>query len=386
MAYDSNSHISLSGELEELDEVKSSIPGLRFVRATSVPRWAVEEPEEGVELDDEQGDEQRVEEVPVAPAGIDHDIPRIIPDHRYFDAVDGGRDDEELPEEGEVDSTSMRDVTEYTYDVRGLLTLREEFESDTLVLRKRFAYSRDGKLLRRVVEDPVNETLETEERTYGANDKIDRKVITYSDGSRLTTEHHWNGDREEEIASTEEGIESHVIRTYDAKNRLIERIEIDPQTRETRRVVHTYNAQDQLVESGVIEPDGSQWVSARAEYDADGNEKSIVSLDANGNEIQRTVFAYEGGDRIQEVTTDADGETRTDNVFDDAHRWIRSTTTGIGVAEDSIFEYNERGLLAASAFRSMQDRGLGRRGRMETRVRTTWREYEFYSSAEAAST
>jgi hypothetical protein len=381
MAQESDTQISLSEEIEELDDVRSSIPGLRFFRATAVPRWAVEEPEEG----DQQDDEQFAEEVPVAPARREQDIPRIIPYHRYFDAIVGRLDDEELPEEGEVDSTSMRNVTESTYNDQGLLTLREEFESDTLVLRKRFAYSPDGQLLRKVVEGPVNETLETEERTYGANSKIARKVITYSDGSRLTTEHHWNGDREEEITSSEEGIESHVIRTYDSKDRLNERVEIDPQTRETRRVFNTYNAQDQLVESGVIESDGSHWVSARTEYDADGNEKSIVSLDAIGNEIQRTVCAYEGGDRSQEVTTDADGETHTDNVFDDAHHCIRSTRTGIGVAEESIFEYNEHGLLAAYAFRSMQDRGLVRRGRIETRVRTTWWEYEFYSSAEATS-
>ena len=381
MAQESDTQISLSGEIEELDDVRSSIPGLRFVRTTSVPSWAVEEPEEGVE----QGDEQLAEEAPVAPARREQDIPRIIPYHRHFGAVVDRLDDEELPEEGEVDSTSMRNVTESTYNEQGLLTLRETVESDTLVLRKRFAYSPDGTLLRKVVEDPVNETLETEERAYDANNKIARKVITYSDGSRLTTEHHWNGDREEEITSSEEGIESHVIRTYDSTDRLIERVEIDPQTKKTRRVLNTYNAQDQFVESGVIEPDGSHWVSARTEYNADGNEKSIVSLDANGNEIQRTVCAYEGQDRIQEVTTDADGETHTENVFDDAHHCIRSTTTGIGVAADSIFEYNERGLLAAYAFRSMQDRGLGRRGRMEARVRTTWREYEFYSSAEAAS-
>ncbi len=329
MDHESDTQISLSGEIEELDDVRCPIPGLRFLRATSVPRWAVEEPEEGVEQDDEQ----LAEEVPVAPARREQDIPRIIPYHRYFDSVVDRLDDEELPEEGEVDSTSMRNVTESTYNMQGLLTLREQFESDTLVQRKRFAYSPDGKLLRKVVEDPVNENLETEERTYGANDRIARKVITYSDESRLTTEHHWNGEREEEITSSEEGIESHVIRTYDSKDRLIERVEIDPQTKETRRVLNTYNAQDQFVESRVSEPDGSHWVSARAEYNADGNEKSIVSLDANGNESQRTVCAYEGRDRIQEVTIDADGETHTDNVFDDAHHCIRSTRTCIGVAE-----------------------------------------------------
>jgi hypothetical protein len=381
MAHESASQIGLSGEIEEHDEVRCSIPGLRFIRATSVPRWAVEEPEEGVEQDDEQF----AEEVPVAPAPREQDVPRIIPYHRYFDAVVGRLDDEGSPEEGEVDSTSLRNVTESTYNEQGLLTLREEFESDTLVLRKRFAYSPDGKLLRKVVEDPVSDTLETEERTYGANDRIARKVITYSDGSRLTTEHHWNGDRDEEFTSSEEGIESHVIRTYDSKDRLIERVEIDPQTKDTRRVLNTYNAQDQFVESRVIEPDGSRWVSARTEYDADGNEKSIVALDANGNEIQRTMCAYEGGDRIQEVTTEADGETHTENVFDDAHHCIRSTRTGIGVAKDYIFEYNERGLQTAFVFRSMEDRGLGRLGRIETRVRTTWLEYEFYSSAEATS-
>jgi len=63
------SDIALSAEIEELDDVKSSIVGLRFVRSTSVPRWAVEEP----------------------------DILRIIPYQRYFDAVAGGLDDEELP-------------------------------------------------------------------------------------------------------------------------------------------------------------------------------------------------------------------------------------------------------------------------------------------------
>ena len=364
----------LSASAKELpDDLRSSIPGLRFVRETSVPRWAVEGPEEGVE----QGDEQLAEEVPAAPAPGEQDIPRIIPYHRYFNPVVGGLDDEELPEEAEVE----RDVTESTYNEQGLLTLRERFESDTLVWRERFCYSPDRKLLRKVVEDPVNENLETEERTYGANNKIARKVITYSDGSQLTTEHHWNGDRDEEITSSEEGIQSHVVRTYDSKGRLIERVEIDPQTKETSGGFDTYNAQDQLVESGVIEPDGSRWVSARMEYNADGSEESVVALDANGNEIQRRVCAYEGGDRIQEITTDADGETHTDNVFDDAHHLIRSITTGIGVEEDSIFEYTERGLPAASAVRSMQDRGLGRRGseRIEARVHTTWWEGEFYS-------
>ena len=278
-------------------------------------------------------------------------------------------------------------MTESTYNERGLLTLREQFESDTLVQRKRLAYSPDGTLLSKVVEDLVAENLETEERTYGANGKLARKVITYSGGSRLTTEHHWSGDREEEITSSEEGIESRVIRTYDSKGRLIERVEIDPHTKKTRRFLNNYDAQGQLIESGVIEPDGSHWVSARTEYDADGNEVSIVALDENGNEIQRTVCTYVGGDRIREVTTDAGGETHTDSVFDDAHNVMRSTKTGIGVAVDNIFEYNERGLPAAAAFRSMQDEGRGLPGarRIQMRVRTIWFEYEFYSSAEATS-
>jgi hypothetical protein len=149
-------------------------------------------------------------------------------------------------------------------------------------------------------------------------------------------------------------------------------------------VFNTYDAQGRIVESVVIEPDGSRWISARTECDSDGNEKSIVSLDADGNEIERTVFTYEGGDRIQEVTTDSDGETRIENVFDGAHHCIRSTRTGPGVAGESIFEYDERGLETASASRSMDDRGrrLGR-GSIAARVRTLWREYEFYPPAEA---
>jgi hypothetical protein len=375
-----------SADSEEVDDLKCSIPGLRFLRETAVEAWAVEEPEEEVEQDDEQADEPLAEEVPVAPAPREQEIPRITPYHRYVDAEVDRREDEESPEEGEVDSASPRSVRESTYDEQGLLTLREEFESGRLLLRKRFAYRPDGKLLRKVVDDPVNETLETEERTYGANDKIARKVITYSDGSRLTTEHRWDGDREEEITSSEEGIESHVIRTHDAKDRVTERVDIDPQSREKRCVFNTYDAQDRFVESVVIEPDGSRWVSARAEYDADGNEKSIVSLDADGNEIQRTVYAYRGGDCIREITTDSDGELRTENVFDGAHHCIRSTKTGPGVARESIFEYDERGLQTATAARSMDDRGLRRgRGSIEARVRTIWQEYEFYPSAEATS-
>jgi len=373
-----------SADSEEVDDLKCSIPGLRCLRETAVEAWAVEEPEEEVEQDDEQGDEQLAEDVPAAPSRGAQEIPRIIPSHRYVDAEVDRREDEESPEEGEGDSASPRSVRESTYDEQGLLTLREEFEAGRLLLRKRFAYRPDGKLLRKVVEDPVNETLETEERTYGTNGKIARKVITYIDGSRLTTEHRWDGDREEEITSSEEGIESHVIRTYDAKERVTERVAIDPQSKEKRCVFNTYDAQDRIVESVVIEPDGVRWVSARMEYDADGNEKSIVSLDADGNEIQRTVYAYEGGDCIQETTTDSDGETRRSNVFDGAHHCIRSTRTGPGVAWESIFEYDERGLETASASRSMDDRSrrLGR-GSIAARVRTTWREYEFYPSAEA---
>src|SRR5262249_16025945 len=82
---------------ELLDDVRSSIPGLRFVRLTSVPRWAVEGPEEGVE----QGDELLAEEVPAALAPREQAIPRIIPYHRYFNAVAGGLDDEESPKEAE---------------------------------------------------------------------------------------------------------------------------------------------------------------------------------------------------------------------------------------------------------------------------------------------
>ena len=386
MAQDLDSAV-LSGEMEELDDLKCSLPGLRFLRATAVEVWAVEEPEEGVEEDGEQNDEPLAEEVPAAPALREQEIPRIIPYHRYCDAAVDRREDEESPEEGEVDSAFPPSVRESTYDEQGLLTLREEFEAGTLVLRRRFAYSPDGKLLRKVVEDPVNETLETEERTYGTNGKIARKVITYIDGSRLTTEHRWDGDREEEITSSEEGIESHVIRTYDAKDRVTERVAIDPQSGEKKCVFNTYDARDHIVESVVIEPDGVRWTSARTEYDADGNEKSIVSLDADGNEIQRTVYAYEGGDCIQEITTDSDGETRRSNVFDGAHHCIRSTWTSPGVAGESIFEYDERGLETASASRSMDDRGRRRgRGSIEARVRTIWREYEFYPSAEATST
>src|SRR5262249_53599087 len=114
-------------------------------------------------------------------------------------------------------------------------------------------------------------------------------------------------------------------------------------------------------------------------YNEDGNEESFLTLDAEGNEVERRVSTYEHGDRVQEILTNANGETCTDNTFDGAHHLLRMRTRGPRNEEDSIQEYNDRALISAWAVRFRRDHGPDYRGpRIEADVRTTWWEYEFY--------
>jgi hypothetical protein len=355
---------------EPLDELHSSIPHVRFVRRMSVPRWAVEEPEQSDGEDPDQ------------PDCHENDVPRIIPVHELFTGGTVQRgDDEPAGEEDDGIGASSLSVVELTYNDRGYMTLKEQYESGTLTQRKRFAYDDEMRLVLRVTEDPINGNIEKEERFYGAGGKIERKVITYSDGSQVVTRHRWNGNEEEEVTRSDEGIEGHKRRRYDSDGRVIERVEIDPETHETTGEFFTYGTEGQLVESGVLEADGTRWVSKRMTYNEDGSEDTVLTLDAEGKEIERSVSTYEHGDRVRQVVTDADGETCTDQTFDDAHHVIRVRVTGPALEEDGICEGNDRGLISAWAVRYMQDRGLGRRsheGRIEAHVRTTWWEYEFY--------
>ena len=352
--------VRISQELD--DPLRSTVPHVRFIRRTRVPRWATEEPEPS---DDENGGEPDSEE---------DEVPRLIPLHKY---VTGG-----TPQAGEDEpiEEEERSIVESTYNEQGYLTLQERFESETLIQRVRFAYDGDMRLVRKVTEDPIGENTQTEERFYNADGKIAKQVITYSNGSQMVTQHLWNGNEEDEVARSEEGIEGHRRRRYDSEGRVVERMEIDPETNEATGAFTTYDAKGQLVEAGVIDADGSRWVHERTTYNDDGTEDTVLTLDAEGNEIERKVSTYENGDCVRQIVTDAEGETCTDNTFDDSHRIIRAITIGPGSEWEGIWEYDERGLISASAIRSMEDRGFQRQDRLTIDTRTTWWEYECYEA------
>ena len=354
---------------EEVERLRASIPHLRFLRRTSVHIWAVEEPDVADGEDDGE------------PDSTESDIPRLIPIDRYFSRGTYERGDDEPSEDDDDVAAAERSVTTQTYNEQGYITQREEFEAERLTQRERFAYDSEMRLVRMVTEDLVNENSQTEERSYNADGKIAKRVITYSDGSQIVTQHHWSRNEEEEVTRSDEGIESHKRRKYDSEGRVIERLEINPETKETTGGFAVYNIKGQLVEVGVVEADGTRWVSERTTYNKDGTEDTVLTLDAEGNEVERRVSAYENDDCVQQVVTNADGETHTDNTFDAAHHLIRVRVSGPGYEEESIHEYNERGLLSVSATHGMQDQGhQSRRGHSDVTAgaRTTWWEYEFY--------
>jgi hypothetical protein len=354
---------------EEAEKLHTSIPHLRFLRQTSVPSWAVEEPDVA---DGEDGGE---------PDSTENGIPRLIPIDRYVTRGTYERGDDAPSEDDDDIAAAERTVAASTFNEQGYITQEERFETETLTQRDRFTYDGEMRLVRKVTEDLVNENSQTEERFYNSDGKIEQRVITYSDGSQIVTQHRWSGNEEEEVTRSDEGIESHKRRKYDSEGRVIERLEINPETNETTGGFAVYNVKGQLVEVGVVEADGTRWVSERTTYNDDGTEDTALTLDAEGNEVERRVSTYENGDCVQQVVTDADGETHTDSTFDAAHHVIRVRATGPGIEEDAIYEYSERGLMSASARRSMVDRGhQERRGlaRVTAETRTTWWEWEFY--------
>jgi hypothetical protein len=354
---------------EEADNLHASHPHLRFVRQTSVPSWAVEEPDVA---DGEDGGE---------PDSTENGIPRLIPLDRYLTRGTYERGDDEPSEDDDDVAAAERSVTAETYNEQGYMTQREQFETDTLTQRERFTYDSDMRLVRKVTEDLVNENSQTEERFYNSDGRIEQRVITYSDGSQIVTQHHWSGNEEEELTRSDEGIESHKRRKYDSEGRVIERLEIVPETNETTGEFAVYNVKGQLVEAGVVEADGTRWVSERTTYNDDGTENTVLTLDAEGNEVERRVSAYENGDCVRQIVTDADGEAHTGYTFDAAHHVIRVRATGPGYEKDAIYEYDERGLISGSAIRSMQDQGYqSRRGLHDVTAgaRTTWWECECY--------
>jgi hypothetical protein len=355
--------------LEEVDHLHTSIPHLRFVRQTSVPSWAVEEPNVA---DGEDGGE---------PDSTENGLPRLIPIERYVTRGSDERGDDEPNEDDDDFAAAERSVTASTYNEQGYITQREQYEDETLTQREHFTYDSEMRLVRKVTEDLVDEHTQTEERFYHSDGKIEQRVITYSDGSQIVTRHHWSGNEEEEVTRSDEGIESHKRRKYDSEGRVIERLELNPETNETTGEFAVYNVKGQLVEVGVLEADGTRRVSERTTYNDDGTEDTVLTLDAEGTEIERRVSAYENGDCVQQIVTDADGETYTNQTFDAAHHVIRVRATGPGYEDDVIYEYNERGLLSASARRLMQDRGYQMRRALHdvtAETRTTWWECEFY--------
>jgi antitoxin component YwqK of YwqJK toxin-antitoxin module len=345
----------------EIEDHKSNIPGIQAIIEFTVPRWAADEPNPNEKL-----------EVAPIPDAEEADAFHI---HSRFAGYRGPYSNaaidptEPIPEAHHVESL---------YNEQGYLADRRVFEGDTLTERERFWYDTDGRLVRRVLEDPIDENNEDEQRSYDAFGRIATIVIHYSDGSEETTMHYWSGNLDEIVTTAADESESRCKKQFDEAGRLIEYVDVDAQNGESSGEYRGYNEAGKILELGTIEPNGSRWLRELYEYNEDGMEVCWSELDAEGKTLQQKESMYENGNCVKQTLFDSSGETDTVQEFDELHRLIRSHTLGPSIESETVNVYDEQGLIAMTATRDIEDHSGFRWGGITPTASTTWWLYQFY--------
>jgi hypothetical protein len=347
--------------IEEIEDYKSTIPRIRVIIEFTVPRWAADEPNPGETL-----------HVAPIPDADDAKIVLVQSRRRGYRALYSNvplDPTEPMPEVHHVESL---------YNEEGYLVDRRLFDGDALTERERFWYDTDSRLIRRVLEDPIDQNNEEEKRFYDAFGRIASAILHYSDDSEEKTTHYWSGMVDEGVTASADESESRFKKQFDGGGRLIEYMEMDVQTGKWSGEYRNYNASGKILEIGTVEPDGTRWLSELYEYDEDGKEICWSELDAAGKAIQQRESTYENGNCVKQSVYDSNGETDTLQEFDEMHRLVRAHTIGPSRESETVNAYDEDGLIAMTATRDVEDHSGNRWGGVYPTASTTWWQYQFY--------
>ncbi len=348
--------------IDEIEDYRSSIPRIRLIVEFTVPRWAADEPNPS----------EKFEVAPIPDAEDANVVFQFTPRMRGYRGPYSGV---------VIDPTEpVLEVhhTESIYNEAGYLIDKRSFDGDTLTEREQFWYDDDRRLIRRTLQDPIEQNNEEELRHYDAFGRIASAVVDYSDGSQEKTTHIWTGTTDEVVTTSADEMESRYKDQFDEKGRVIEHVEIDPATGDYKGEYRTYNADGKLLEIGTIETTGSRWLRELYEYDNVGNEVCWSELDAAGKTLQQRESTYENGNCIKQSLFDSNGETDTLQEFDEKQRLVRLHTLGPNIESETVNAYDENGLLAMTAYREIEDRSSVRWGGVYPTASTTWWLYEFY--------
>jgi hypothetical protein len=347
--------------IEEVEDYNSTILRIRAIIEFTIPRWATDEPNPGEKLE--------VAPIPDAEEANVFLIRSRFTGYRGPYSNTAIDPTEPIPEVHHVESI---------YNEEGYLVDRRLFDIETLTERERFWYDSDGRLVRRVLEDPIDQNNEEEQRFYDAFGRIASAIIHYSDGSEEKTTHFWSGNADEIVTASEDEKESRCKKQFDDSGRLIEYVEMDGQTGKWSGEYRSYNAAGKILEIGTIEPDGTLWLRELYEYDEDGKEICWSEEDAAGKAIQQRESTYENGNCVRQSLYDSNGETDTLQEFDEMHRLVRAHTAGPGTESETVNVYDENGLIAMTAIRDIEHHSGIRWNHVTPTASTTWWLYQFY--------
>jgi YD repeat-containing protein len=354
--------------IDDVENLKSDISQICILFEVTVPRWAADEPVPG----------QRVELAPL-PSLSEEGL--LFQTRRQFQGYSENPLD--VPPDP-LNPLSEVEHTETIYNEHGYITDSREFEDNTLVQRTRYSYNDRNLLIRKTIEDTVDNNIEIETYQYDSEDQVASKTIKYTEGSEVKTYYRYGLRSVEERTVSEDGIESTIKRTYADGGLLQEYTETDPNGNVISGEARSYDAHGRLTEIWVLQL-SERWLQFVYEYDSSGNEIRWSELSPEGKTLKQRESTFEGNRCISDVLYETNNETRTTFEYDSEGRLTRTFSLSEVSQSETVSAYNEDGLLAMTATRTIEDKRLGRWGGIYPIASTTWWEYDFYETNELGS-
>ncbi len=353
--------------IEEIENLKSDVRGIKVLLEVTVPRWAADEPVRG----------EPIQAAPIP--SLSEEGLQVQAAHWYTGYSPSSTAKSDVALDLDLPITEVQ-LSESIYDLEGYLVETRKFENNTVAQHEQYTYDPSHNLISRAFEDTTDELTEKEVRHYDFQGRLTSKSVTGTDDITLSTSYQRSVSGVEETLSGPDGIESRVHKVIDNSGRVIESKELDSDGNLVSGEARSYNETGKLTEIWTLEEDGSRWLRELFEFDSEDREIRWSETLEDGSTNQQRETTYDNGRPTCDVLYELDNETKTTYEYDSQGRLQRTFSVSEISEIETVHAYEEHGLPAMTATRMVKDkRSTPIRG-IYPGASTTWWVYEFYQS------